>query len=161
MKFMKVKKMTLIAALAVGSLLVLNPALLAQDSTNTPPPGAPPAGGPPGGGPGMRGRGPSLEQLTKDLDLTPDQQPKVKAVLDDQMQKMRDLRQDDSLSQDDKRAKGKTIRDEATAKLKEILTPEQFDKWQKISQRNRRPGGPGGSPPGGNPPPAGDKPPQN
>jgi Spy/CpxP family protein refolding chaperone len=152
MKFMKAMKMTLMAALAVGSLLVLSPALLAQDSTNTPPP----AGGPPGGG--MRGRGPSIEQLTTNLSLTADQIPKVKAVLDDQRKKMGELFQDQDLSQDDRRAKMKEIREDVTAKMKEILTPEQFAKWQKMAMRNRRPGGAGGPPPGGNPPGA---PPQN
>jgi hypothetical protein len=42
----------------------------------------------------------------------------------------------------------KEIRDAATAKLKDILTPEQLDKWSKMG--NRRP--PGGA--AANPPPA-------
>jgi periplasmic protein CpxP/Spy len=141
---MKSTKMMLIVALAAGALLADSSALLAQDSTNTPP-----AGGPPGGG--MKGRGPSLERITKALDLTADQQPKVKAVLDDQMQKMRDLHNDpdfSSLSQDDRRAKMKTIRDETNAKLKDILTPDQFAKWQNMgpmgSRRNGGGGGKGG-----------------
>ena len=157
---MKSTKTMLIAALAAGALLACSSAL-AQDSTNTPPPGAPPAGGPPGGG--MRGRGPSLEQITKDLSLTDDQKPQVKAVLDDQMQKMSDLRKDpdfSSLSREDKMAKVKTIRDETATKLKDILTPDQFAKWQKASQGMRRNGPPGG-PGAGAPPPPPAAPPQN
>ena len=141
---MKLTKFTLIA-LAAGSLLMLGTALRAQDSTNTPPAGGPPAGGPPPGG-GMRGRGPSIEQLTTNLSLTADQIPKVKAVLDEQRQKMGELFQDQDLSQDDRRAKMKEIRDGVMAKMKDILTPDQFEKWQKMREM-RRPGGPGG--PGG------------
>ena len=107
----------------------------------------------------MRGRGPSLEQLSKALDLTDDQKPKVKVALDAQKQEMTDLRADTSLSQEDRRAKMKTIREEFTAKLKDILTPEQFEKWQKISQHMRRNGPPGGDTDAGTPPPP--PPPQN
>jgi Spy/CpxP family protein refolding chaperone len=154
------KSTKMIVLLAVGGLLALTPALLAAD-TNTPP-----AGGPPGGG--MRGRGgPSIEQLTTNLSLTADQIPKVKAVLDEQRQKMGEVFQNQDLSQEDRRAKMKEVRDEMAAKMKDILTPDQFEKWQKEQQnmRNRRPGGPsgaGGPPPGGGngAPPAG-APPQN
>jgi protein CpxP len=162
---MKSTKTMLIAALAAGVLLACHSALLAQDSTNTPPPGVPPAGGPPGGG--MRGRAPSLEQLSKALDLTDVQKPQVKAALDDQMQKMNELRKDPDfadLSREDKMAKMKPIRDEYTAKLKAILTPEQFTKWQDMSQKMRRNGPPGGGPgpgAGAPPPPSAATPPPN
>jgi periplasmic protein CpxP/Spy len=134
-KLMKTKTL-IVAALCVGSLFVCDKALLAQDaSTNTPPAGAPPGGG-------MRGRGLNFDRVATQLALTEDQKPKVKAVLDDMQQKLRDLRNDpdfSSLSQDDRRAKMKAIRDDVTAKLKDILTPDQFAKWQKIGpgQRNR------------------------
>jgi Spy/CpxP family protein refolding chaperone len=151
---MKSTKIMLMAALAAGALLAGGSSLLAQDSTNTPPAGAPAAGA-------MRGRGgPSLEQLTKSLDLTDDQKPKVKAALDEQMQKMSALRKDPDfagLSREDKMAKMKPIRDEFTSQMKDILTPDQLAKFQKMSQgmRNRQAGGaPGGA---GTPPP----PPQN
>ncbi len=153
---MKSTKTILIAALAAGALLVGGSSLLAQDSTNTPP-----AGGPPGGT--MRGRGPSLEQLSKSLDLTDAQKPQVKAALDEQRQKMNELRKDPDfadLSREDKMAKLKPIRDAFVAKMKEILTPEQFAKFQKMGpgMRNRPPGGGNGA---GTTPPAGSPPPQN
>ena len=136
---MKSTKIMLMAALAAGALLASGPSLLAQDSTNTPPAGAPAAGA-------MRSRGPSLEQLTKALDLTDDQKPKVKAALDEQMQKMSALRKDPDfagLSREDKMAKMKPIRDEFVSQMKDILTPDQLAKFQKMSQgmRNRPPGG--------------------
>jgi periplasmic protein CpxP/Spy len=135
-KLMKLKKTFIIAALCAGSLFAADMTLRAQDATtNTPPAGAPPGGG-------MRGRGINFDQISKQLELTDDQKPKVKTVLDDMQQKMRDLRNDpdySSLSQDDRRAKMKAIRDDVTAKLKDILTPDQFVKWQKIAPGQRRP----------------------
>jgi Spy/CpxP family protein refolding chaperone len=150
---MKANKTMLIAALAAGSLLVWSLALRAGD-TNTPP-STPPAGAPPAGHrpPGVRG-GPMLEQLN----LTADQKPKVQAIMDAQRQKMRDLRQDTSLTPDDRRAKMQVLRDDMATQMKAVLTPEQFDKWQKMPQpgmRDRR----NGPPPGGNLPPAGTPPP--
>jgi len=88
----------------------------------------------------MQARGGStLERLTKTLDLTDDQKPKVKAALDAQQTKIKALREDSSLSQDDRRAKLKTIREETSADLKKVLTDEQYAKYEKLSQR--RPGG--------------------
>lgn len=100
----------------------------------------------PAGGPGMRGR-PNMEQVAKDLNLTEDQKTKMKTVMEEQQTKMKALRDDTSLSQEDRRAKSKEIRDATQAKIKEILTAEQLEKWQKLMQRNRPQGGPGG--PGG------------
>jgi hypothetical protein len=82
------------------------------------------------------------------------------------MQKNADVRKDTTMEATDRRAKMKEIRDDATAKLKDILTPEQLEKWQKMLQGNRRPpagagaGAPPPPPPAGGgtppPPPAGD-----
>lgn len=140
---MKATKMTLITALAVGSLLTLSPALRADDATNTPP-SAPPTGGPPG--PGMRGRGPNLDMIAQRLNLTDDQKPKVKEILDGQRQQMRDLFQNQDLSPEDRTAKMKTVREETDAKMKAVLTADQFAQWQKIEPRMR---GPRNGPPGG------------
>jgi Spy/CpxP family protein refolding chaperone len=149
---MKQTKSLLIAALVAGSLFACNTALLAQDSTNTPPAGGPPPGG------GMRGRmmGPTVEQLTTNLDLTADEIPKVQAVLDDQKKKMADMRADTTLSREDRRTKMTDIRTDVTAKMKDILTPDQFTKYQALTKRGGRRGG--GNNGGGTPPTA---PPQN
>ena len=135
---MKLNKITVIAALALGSLLTLGSVVNAQDTTTTPPASTPPAGAPPGGG---RGRALNIEQLTTQLALTDEQKTNVQAVLTDSRQKMRDLRNDTSLSTDDRRAKVKTIRDDANAKLKTILTPDQYAKYLTL-QPGRRPATP-------------------
>ena len=125
------KTITLAALIGVG--LLAGTALQAQDAPKDKPPGGP-------GGPGMRGR-PTLDQMTKELNLTEDQKTKLKAVLDEQQTKMKALRDDTSVQQEDKRAKAKEIRDAAQAKIKEILTPEQLEKWQKHMPSNRKAGG--------------------
>jgi periplasmic protein CpxP/Spy len=143
---MKANKTMLIAALAAGSLLVWSPALRAADTntpSSTPPAGAPPAGQRPSG---MRG-GSNLDQLAQQLNLTNDQKAKVKPILEARDQKMRDLRGDTTMSQEDRRIKMQAIRQDVTTQLKAVLTPEQFDKWQKSSPMGR---GPRNSPPPGN-----------
>lgn len=138
----------MIAALVAGSVFAADIAVRAQDSTNTPP-----AGGPPGGG--QRGRGgPSIEMLTTNLSLTADQIPKVKAALDEQRQKMGELRNE--TDQEVRRTKMQALRTDTTAKMKEILTAEQFAKYEKMG-----PGMRGNRPPGGAPGGAGAPPPQN
>jgi Spy/CpxP family protein refolding chaperone len=144
---MKANKTMLMAALAAGSLLVWSPALRA-DGTN-PPPSTPPASAPPAN---QRMRG-GMERLAEQLNLTADQKPKVQTILDGQREKMRDLQKDTTLTPDDRRAKMKAIHDDTTTQMKAVLTPEQFDKWQKtpMGGRPRR----NVPPAGGTPPPAG------
>jgi len=129
---MKLTKTLMAGALIAGSLLT-GAALQAQDAnTNTPPAGAPPAGG------RMRGA-PTLQQLTTALNLTADEQAKVKPILDAQAQKMRDLRSDTTLSTDDRRAKMQEIRADTLKQMKAVLTPDQFAQYQKMATpRGRR-----------------------
>jgi Spy/CpxP family protein refolding chaperone len=148
---MKSTKMALIAALTVGSVLALSPGLRADDANNTPPAGGPPPGGP--SAPGMRGRGPNLDLIAQRLNLTDDQKPKVKAILDDQRQQMRDLWQNQNLSREDRMSQMKSISEATDAKLKAVLTADQFAQWQQIRPRM---GGPRFAPPGGLPPHNGD-----
>lgn len=146
---MKANKTILITVLAVGSLLALSPALCADDSTNTPP-STPPAGAPPAVQPPRGG----FERMAEQLNLTADQKPKVQSILEAQRQKVRDLRQDTSLTAEDRKAQIKAVQEDTATQMKAVLTPEQFQKWQDMrSHRN-------GPPPGGNPPPPAT-PPQN
>jgi periplasmic protein CpxP/Spy len=121
----------LIAALAAGALLAGSSALRAQNATNTPPAGE--------HGPGMKGHA----NIAKQLNLTDDQKPKVEAILKGAMEKGRTLREDTSLTSEEKKDKAKEIREETATQLKAVLTPEQFAKWQELSKR-----GPRNHPPG-------------
>jgi Spy/CpxP family protein refolding chaperone len=124
---MKANKTMLIAALAVGSLLVWGPALRAADTNK--PSSTSPAGQPPRAG---------FERMAEQLNLNADQKPKVQSIMDTQRQKMLDLRKDTSLSQEDRQAKRKIVAEEMAQQMKAVLTPEQFDKWQKTSPMGPR-----------------------
>lgn len=137
----------MIATLVAGSLFAGSLVLQAQNTTNKPPAAAPPA---PRGG--ARGGGQTLDQLTTALNLTDDQKPKVKSILDTRDQKMRDLR-DSNPTPEERRTKMQSIRQETTDGLKKVLTNEQFTKYQQMTPggaRNRG-RGPAGNPPA-NPP---------
>jgi Spy/CpxP family protein refolding chaperone len=130
---MKSTKTLLIAALAAGALLAGSSALRAQDATNTPPAGE--------HSPGMK----SHPDLAKQLDLTDAQKPKVEAIRKNATEKGRALREDTSLTPEEKKAKAKAIREDTATQMKGVLTPEQFAKWQEMSKRGPRmhpPGGP-------------------
>ena len=139
---MKANKTMLIAALAVGSLLVWSPALRADDTNK--PSSTPPAGAPPAGQPSRAG----FERMAEQLNLTADQKPKVQSIMDTQRQKMLDLRNDTTLSQDARQAKRKVVVEETAQQMKAVLTLEQFDKWQKTSPMGPHRIHPGGPPPG-------------
>lgn len=138
---MKLNRTLMIVTLVTGSLFAADMAVRAQNATNTPPAGARPPGGP-----ALRG-GMNVDYFATQLGLSEDQKTKFKPVLDEMRQKMVDLRKDTTLNQADRRAKVKEIRDDANAKLKEILTPEQYNKWIKISPGDRRPPGLANTPP--------------
>ena len=93
-------------------------------------------------------RGPSVEErmtrMTEELKLTSEQQPKVKAALEDANKQRQELRGDSSLSREDRRAKMTTINEATSKKLKEILKPDQFEKYEKMQAEMRSKGAPGG-----------------
>src|ERR1039457_5875281 len=142
-KFMKITKPLIITALVVGNLLAWNLALHAQNATTTPPP-APTAARSQPGGPGMNGQSNSdmltqeLDSIAQELNLTDDQKPKLRFIMESRMQKMGDLRQNPGfagMSPEDRAAKVKAIQDEAETQMKALLTPEQSEKLQEDSRR--------------------------
>lgn len=128
---MKIRNVSLIAILAMSGLLALSAGLSAQ-STNSTAPDRPRQG--PGGG-SVDAR---LARLTEQLGLTDEQKPKVKAVLEAQIKDMAGSR---DLPPEERRAKGMAAREEMNKKMKEILTEEQFKKYEALPQ-GRGPGGP-------------------
>ena len=115
-------KLSLIAALALGGLVASSTLATAQDATNN----VPKKGGKRGGSIEQQ-----MERLTNQLTLTDEQKPKVKAALEDQQKQMQEMRGDTSLDPAARREKMQTIRADMEKKMKEILTPDQFEKWQK------------------------------
>jgi periplasmic protein CpxP/Spy len=115
------KKLSLIVAVALGGLVACSIATAQEAGKDAAKKGR---------------RGPTIEQLTTQLDLTAEQKPKVQAVLDDTAKKTQDLTQEERRGE-----KGQAIRKEQTAKMKAILTDEQFKKYQEMGQRGKKGGG--------------------
>ncbi len=69
-----------------------------------------------------------LKEFTSKLNLTPDQQQKVSAILDDTGKKITTLREE-------VHPKFEAIRNSTRAQIREILTPEQQKKFDVISEK--------------------------
>jgi len=83
------------------------------------------------------------DAMMAELGLTDEQRDKLRAAQKDQADKLRAVREDSSLSREQKAAKAREMRDSLMATAKTILTPEQFEKWQKSREARRpRPGQP-------------------
>ncbi len=133
----------LIHALLATSLLAASAALVAaQDSQSTP---SSPASGdeqnaPPNGG--MRHGPPDpaerTQQLTRHLKLTSDQQTKVQAIFESEQSQMSGLREDTTLSQQDRRTKMMDMRKATDAQVRAILDPTQQKKWDEMQARREQ-----------------------
>jgi Spy/CpxP family protein refolding chaperone len=124
---MKLMKLSLVAALALGSLLACSTVAMAQDT----------GGGNGGGKKGGRSVEARLERMSTELNLTDEQKPKVKAVLEDTAKKMQEI------PREERRDKMPALMEDQNKKLKEILTPDQYTKLQSMRQ-NAKKGGPAG-----------------
>jgi Spy/CpxP family protein refolding chaperone len=92
-----------------------------------------------GMGPGMGNVDDHVKELSTKLNLTSDQQTKVKAILEENHQQMQTIMNDKSLSMDDKHAKMKSMHDSVHSKVRDILTDEQkprFDAMVKDMESN-------------------------
>ena len=125
-----IRKIMLLAVCALAT------AALAQQNP-------PPQGG--GDDQGRRRGMPSVEDqvkgLTERLGLNDEQQAKVKTILEDTRSQMGKVMQDESMSREDKMAKGRSLREASNAKIREVLNDEQkkkFDDMQKEMQERMR-----------------------
>ncbi len=76
------------------------------------------------------------EGFQKDLGLSADQQQKMEQLRNDFRNRFSSLRSDNSLTDDQKKAKIQDIRKQQQEQMKSILTPEQIQKME--SQRQQR-----------------------
>ena len=79
-----------------------------------------------------RGPGDRLKDMSEKLGLTDDQKEKLKAIFEKNMPKMKELRGDTALSQEDKRAKMQEIRQSEAEEIRALLTPEQQAKMKEM-----------------------------
>jgi periplasmic protein CpxP/Spy len=98
-----------------------------------------------------RGRGPRVD-MYKDLNLTQDQQEKVKAIQEKQRTESEAVRNNSSLSREQQREQMMEIRKKYSEQIDVILTPEQREKLkakqkemqEQMEKRRNGGGGPGG-----------------
>ena len=90
-----------------------------------------------------RGPGNRMDELAERLNLTPDQKAKVQEIFSDTREQLRAVRRESE-------PKLEEIRRQADGRLQTVLTPEQWQQFQKIKDERQRRGGRGG--------PRGDRP---
>lgn len=141
-------------AIALGGMLAIsaNPALHAQDQTANP--------GAQQQSPGMQDHGPrrmdpdrQLAHMTRQLDLTSDQQSQIRPILVDRQQKMQALFQNQSLSQQDRRSQMRSIRQNTQAQIEAVLNDQQKQKFEAMHERHGHGQGGENEPPTSSPQP--------
>jgi Spy/CpxP family protein refolding chaperone len=125
------KKLSLVAALALGGLIACSTLATAQDSTNNVPKK---------GKRGFQTVEQQMQRYTDQLTLTDEQKPKVKAVLEESSKKRSEIMADTSLDRATIREKMQPIMDEQNKKMKAILTDDQFTKYKEMNQRGKKGG---------------------
>lgn len=129
---MKISKISM-AIIGAAAVLALGPAVHAQDTTTNKPAGEAQAP--------RRGGMVTVESIDKAVTLTDDQKPKVKSAVEDLNKAVADARNAD---QSERRTKMTAARNDFNKKMKEILTPDQYTKFEAMPRPARRNGGNGG-----------------
>ena len=98
-----------------------------------------------------------IQHLTKKLNLTADQQAKLKPLLEDQRKQMEQLHSDSSLSREDRFSKMQELRQNSDNQIKNVLNEDQQKNFDKMREEQRgrmgkwRKGGENAPPAGGSP----------
>jgi Spy/CpxP family protein refolding chaperone len=112
-----------------------NPQTDAAAPTQSAPPAAQqPSAAPPSANTSSSGSS-SPASIDDELQLTPDQKQKIAAVVDDENKQISAVRDDNSMSLEQKQQKVLSIRQTGTPKIKAVLTPDQLQKLAAIQQR--------------------------
>jgi Spy/CpxP family protein refolding chaperone len=75
-----------------------------------------------------------LQKIAAELNLSDDQKAKIKPILQGEVEELRGVKNDASLSPEQKQAKSKQIHEASKSKIGEILTPKQKEKWAAMKQ---------------------------
>jgi protein CpxP len=131
-------KHSLLTLMLAGAVCAAAPFVVAQDS------GAAPQQSAPEGAPPEHGRGghmdPAMrtERLTKQLNLTSDQQAKVLDILKSAQSKMQDLRSDSSVPQEDRRSKMMEIHKTSDDQIRALLDANQQKKFDAMQAKREQ-----------------------
>ena len=151
------KKMRTMIFLCIALFAISAFATQSQQQPSSPPPstqGTQPSTSQPAQGdhPQMPSIDEQVQRLSDRINLSNDQQAKVKTILEDQHTQAVTLMKDDSVSQDDKRQKFMALRQTTISKIKDALNDDQKKKFDAYlqemqAQRERQNGGGGGGSP--------------
>jgi len=143
------KKQLAVLSLAVAGLVAVPSLLRAEDAVPPKPPGgdkAPADAGKPageagarkGGGPGRFSPEERLKRMTEELNLTQDQQDKIKAIMAKGADQMKDLmaKGRDNLTEEDK-TKFREFLKSQSEEIATVLTPEQKEKYKAAMEKRR------------------------
>jgi protein CpxP len=75
-----------------------------------------------------------VEHLTKKLKLTADQQNQILPILAGRQQQMEGIRNDSSLSPQDRRAKFQALREDSDTKIRAVLNDDQKKAYDQMQQ---------------------------
>ena len=75
-----------------------------------------------------------LAQISSELNLTDAQKAQLKPILQSEVQQLQAVKNDSSLSPDQKQAKVSEIRQSYKSQMSNILTPEQQKKWESMKK---------------------------
>ncbi len=78
-----------------------------------------------------------LKGVANELGLTDEQKVQLREIFRAERQKLQDLRQDSTLNRREKLQKLRALRDEVQAKVKSVLTAEQWELWLKLREDKR------------------------
>lgn len=129
--------------MAATAVLAVTPAVRAQMADTNKPAGE--------AQPPRRGGMMTVETIDKAVTLTDAEKPKVKDALEEYNKAATEARNAD---QSERRTKMTAARDALTKKMKEILTPDQYTKFEAMPRGGQRRGGAGGGAGGGGNAPA-------
>ena len=79
----------------------------------------------------------ALERLTTALSLTPDQVAQIKPILEASRSKAMQIRNDSTLTDDQKKAAIKDLRRQQAEQIKPILTAQQIATWKAMVAKRR------------------------
>jgi len=81
-----------------------------------------------------------VQKMTKTLNLTQEQQTRIKPIITDMLNQMKTVMSDTNLSKQDKMARLRTIRENGSSRIRAILTPEQQKKWDEMKAQGGKRG---------------------
>jgi len=90
-----------------------------------------PAAAPAGASEGAK----KLQAISQQLNLTPEQKRKLLPVLEQEAPKLKAVKENTSLPPRQKLQQIRAIHEESDPKIKAILTPDQYTKWQQMRQQ--------------------------